>query len=189
MISQLLKSPVSMWGLVACLAVGPVTGTWAAVAAAEPAGAIDLWDTGLNSTAAVAMTPVFPGWGQLYARNSWHAALGFGAQLYFWSNMLVRDRRAVRANDFGQRFAEGSRNRLLYRDIADENWAQMRDFAWWSGGALLLTALDAYVGTHLFQFDQDPVPVPDRWQDAFGSVGPGTGHGPSIVLFQWRKTF
>ncbi len=154
--------------------------------------AVNLWDTGLSPTAAVAMTPLFPGWGQLYARNSWQGALGFGASMYFWSNMLVRDRRAVRASDFSETFPEGNANRDLYRAIADENWEQMRDFAWWSAGVLFITALDAYVGAHLFNFDQDPVPVPDRWDDAFGqagSVGPGTAEGPSLVVFQWRKSF
>jgi len=153
---------------------------------------VDLWDTGLSATAAVVMTPLFPGWGQLYARNSWHAALGFGATMYFWSNMWARDRRARLARDYGERFPEGGSNREYYRSVADENWEQMRDFAWWSGGVLLITALDAYVGTHLFNFDQDPVPVPDRWNDAFGQAGnpvSGSGEGPSVVVFQWRKRF
>ncbi len=153
---------------------------------------IDLWDTGVNPTAAVVMTPLFPGWGQLYARNSWQAALGFGVEMYYWTNMLVRDRRAVRANDFGESLEVGDPTRDRYRAIADENWEQMRDFAWWSGGVLLIIALDAYVGAHLFDFDEDPVPVPDRWDDTFGRVGesmPGGAEGPSLVVFQWRKAF
>ncbi len=153
---------------------------------------VDLWDTGISPTKAVIMTPLFPGWGQLYARNSWQGALGFGAEMFFWTNMLVRDRRAVRATDFGETYPADHPTRARYRAIADENWEQMRDFAWWSGGVLLIIALDAYVGAHLYDFDQDPVPVPDRWDDAFGRVGdnvPGTGDGPSVVVFQWRKTF
>lgn len=153
---------------------------------------VDLWDTGIDATTAVLMTPVFPGWGQLYARNSWRAALAFGAEMYFWTNILVRDRRAVRANDFGESLPEGDINRQRYREIADENWEQMRDFAWWSAGVLLLVALDAYVGAHLYDFDSDPVPVPDRWDDAFGVVGvdlPGGDSGPTVIVFQWQKTF
>jgi hypothetical protein len=153
---------------------------------------VDMWNTGVSPTAAVVMTPLFPGWGQLYARNSWQAALGFGSEMYFWTNMLVRDRRAVRANDFGESLPEGDPIRERYRAIADENWEQMRDFAWWSGGVLLIIALDAYVGAHLFNFDQDPVSVPDRWDETFGRVGdsmPGTADGPSLVVFQWRKAF
>jgi len=153
---------------------------------------VDLWQTGISPTKAVLMTPLFPGWGQLYARNSWQAALGFGAEMYFWTNMLVRDRRAVQAKDFGESYDLGDPIRERYRAIADENWEQMRDFAWWSGGVLLIIALDAYVGAHLYNFDQDPVPVPDRWDDTFGRVGdstPGSGDGPSLVVFQWRKAF
>jgi hypothetical protein len=153
---------------------------------------IDLWDTGLSPTTAVVMTPFFPGWGQLYGRNSWQAALGFGAEMYFWSNMLTRDRRAVRATDYSRTYAPENPNRDRYRAIADENWEQMRDFAWWSGGVLLIIALDAYVGAHLYNFDQDPVPVPDRWDDTFGPVGatgPGADAGPTLVVFQWRTAF
>lgn len=153
---------------------------------------VDLWDTGVSATRAVMMTPLFPGWGQLYARNSWQAALGFGSEMYFWTNMLVRDRRAVRANDYGESLGVDDPNRVRYREIADENWEQMRDFAWWSGGVLLIIALDAYVGAHLYDFDSDPVPVPDRWDDTFGRVGesmPGGAEGPSLVVFQWRKKF
>ena len=69
----------------------------------------------------------------------------------------------------------------------------MKDFVWWSGGALLIIALDAYVGAHLFNFDQDAVPVPDRWEDVFGPVGSGpavsAGNGPEVTVFQWRKGF
>jgi hypothetical protein len=158
----------------------------------EPVEPVNLWDTGISPTKAVLMTPVFPGWGQLYARNSWQAALGFGAELYFWSNMLVRDRRAVRAKDYGDSYPPDDPIRQRYRTIADENWEQMRDFAWWSGGVLLIIALDAYVGGHLYNFDQDPVPVPDRWDETFGQVGdsaPGSGNGPTLTVFQWRKTF
>ena len=154
--------------------------------------AVDMWDTGISPTGAVVMTPLFPGWGQLYSRNSWQAALGFGTQMYFWTNMLSRDRQAVRARDYSEGLDPGNPNRDRYRAIADESWEQMRDFAWWSGGTLLIIALDAYVGAHLFNFDQDPVPVPDRWDDTFGPVAdsvPGLGESLTVTVFQWRKTF
>ncbi|MCB1184699.1 hypothetical protein KDM41_14815 [bacterium] len=160
--------------------------------AAVAVAPVDLWDTGISPTAAVVMTPLFPGWGQLYSRNSWKAALGFGTQMYFWTHMLSRDRQAVRARDYSEGLPVDDPNRDRYRDIADESWEQMRDFAWWSGGTLLIIALDAYVGAHLFDFDQDPVPVPDRWDDTFGPVAdavPGQGDGPVVTVFQWRKTF
>jgi hypothetical protein len=153
---------------------------------------VDLWATGVSPTGAVVMTPLFPGWGQIYAENSWRGALGFGVQMYFWTNMLSRDRQAVRARDFANTFPTDDPNYDRYNAIAEESWEQMRDFAWWSGGTLLIIALDAYVGAHLFNFDQDPVPVPDRWDDTFGTAGsglPGFSEGPTVVVFQWRKAF
>jgi len=152
----------------------------------------DLWATGVSPTRAVLMTPLFPGWGQIYADNSWRGALAFGVQMFYWTNMLSRDRQAVRAREFAQRFEYGSPHRDRYDAIATENWEQMRDFAWWSGGVLLIIALDAYVGAHLFHFDQNPVPVPNRWDEQFGPAGgdmPGVRPPLTLTVFQWRKTF
>lgn len=160
--------------------------------AADPPPPVDTWDTGVDPTTAVLVTPLFPGWGQLYSRSSWRAALAFGTEMYFWSNLIARDQRARRDRDFARNFVEGTVNYDYYNDVAQEDWNQMRDFAWWSGGALLIIALDAYVGAHLFNFDQDPIPVPNRWEDAFDPPGaglPGASGGPSLTVFQWRKTF
>ena len=151
----------------------------------------DYWTTGVSSTAAVLVTPLLPGWGQLYTDNSWRGALAFGLEMYYWSNLLLRDRRAVRAKEFRSTLAEDDFNRARYDEVAQEDWEQMRDFAWWSGGVLLIIALDSYVGAHLFNFDRDAVPVPNDWEGEFG--GPaydlsGTSGGPSIVVFQhgWK---
>ncbi len=160
--------------------------------AAASADSVNIWNNGISPTAAVLMSPVFPGWGQLYTRNSWRAALAFGAEMYFWTNLIARDQRARRDKQFADTFVDGSTNDSYYLAVANEDWKQMRDFAWWSGGALLILALDAYVGAHLFDFDQDPIPVPDHWQDVFDTAGSspaGGGPGPQVTLFQWRTTF
>jgi hypothetical protein len=161
-------------------------------AAAVAVPEVNMWDSGVSATAAVVATPFFPGWGQLYSDNFWKAGLGFGVQMYFWTNILNRDRQAVRARDFAYTFSVDDPNYELYNAIAAESWEQMRDFVWWSGGILLIIALDAYVGAHLFNFDQDPLPVPDRWEETFGPVGESVGlrdPGPTLVVFQWRKKF
>jgi hypothetical protein len=159
---------------------------------ADPA-APNLWATGVNATGAVLMTPLFPGWGQLYADGGWRAALAFGAEMYFWSNLLSRDRQARRDLEFADTLPEGDLRHAFVVNLATEHKEQMRDFVWWSGGALLIIALDAYVGAHLFNFDEDAVPVPDRWEDVFGPVGSGpavsAGSGPEVTVFQWRKGF
>lgn len=153
---------------------------------------LDTWDTGVNATGAVLMTPLFPGWGQLYTENSWRAALAFGVEMFYWSNMLMRDRRAIRYKGFSQGFEEGSQQRKYYDALAVENWEQVRDFAWWSGGVLLIIALDAYVGAHLFQFEENAVPVPNDWDGHFGYLGedmPGAASAPTMVVFQWGYNF
>ena len=153
---------------------------------------IDTWDTGVNATRAVLMTPLFPGWGQLYTENSWRAALAFGVEMFYWSNMLMRDRRAIRYKSFSQGFEVGSQERNYYDALATENWEQVRDFAWWSGGVLLIIALDAYVGAHLFQFEENAVPVPNDWEGHFGYLGedmPGAASAPTMVVFQWGYNF
>lgn len=179
--------------------IDPATGTDAAPTAVKPAAGepevptVDLWDTGVNATGAVLMTPLFPGWGQLYSDGGWRAGLAFGVEMYFWSNLLARDRQARRDLDYAATLAETDGNRRFAEAMAVEHRAQMTDFVWWSGGAMLIIALDAYVGAHLFNFDRDPVPVPDRWEDVFGPVGSGpavtAGAGPEVTVFQWRKGF
>jgi hypothetical protein len=168
--------------------------TAVAQTAAEPeVPPVDMWDTGVSATGAVLMTPLFPGWGQLYSDGGWRAGVAFGVEMYFWSNLLTRDRQARRDLDYAATLTETDGNRRLAEAMAVEHRAQMTDFVWWSGGALLIIALDAYVGAHLFNFDRDPVSVPDRWEDVFGPVGSGpavtAGAGPEVTVFQWRKGF
>jgi Family of unknown function (DUF5683) len=153
---------------------------------------VNLWSTGASPAGAVLMSPLFPGWGQLYAENGWRGALAYGSQMWFWSRMLTRDRRAVRAREFANTFESDSANYDLYNAIAEENWEQMRDYAWWSGAAMLIISLDAYVGAHLFHFDDDPVPVPNRWDDIFDPPGggmPGSMAAPSVVVMSWSTRF
>ena len=151
----------------------------------------DLWDTGVSSTAAVLMTPVFPGWGQLYVESSWRGMLAFGVEWFYWSNMISRDRQARRARDFGETVEPGQLQDY-YNALAEEYWEQMRDFAWWSAGVLLIIALDAYVGAKLFHFDEEPLPVPNDWSGHFGAnapLPPGGRDPLNMVVFRWRKTF
>ena len=157
------------------------------VAAAVP----DFFATGVSGTAAVLMTPVFPGWGQLYAENGWRAMLAFGSQWYFWSSMLARDRQAARYRNYAKTIAP-SATRDLYDLLADEYAEQMRDFAWWSGAVLLIVALDAYVGAGLYGFDTEPLPVPNRFEEFFDAALPepvGSRGAPMLVLWQWSRRF
>jgi hypothetical protein len=147
--------------------------------------------TTISPTRAVLATPLFPGWGQLYSENSWRAALAFGVQMFYWSHLLMNDRKAARTQDYSETLAPGPL-RQAYGLQTEEYRERVRDFAWWSLGAMLIIALDAYVDAHLFRFDEDPVPIPDRWEQsrlAFDLCGCEAGQPAGVVVFQWRATF
>ena len=151
----------------------------------------DFFDTGVDGTAAVLLTPLFPGWGQLYAENSWRAMLAFGTQWYFWANMLSRDRQAVRYREYARTLPEGGA-RDFVDDVAVEYWEQMRDYAWWSGAILLIVAVDAYVGAGLYGFDQEPLPVPSRFEEFFDRGNPepvGSRGSPQLLIWRWSRRF
>lgn len=146
----------------------------------------------ISPTLAVAMTPVLPGWGQLYADNGWRAVLAWGAQAFYIGNLVRHDRRAVRLRRWSQALPVDSERRLLYDAQVDEEWELMRDYAWWSMGAMLIIALDAYVGAHLHDFDRDPVPVPPLWDPAAEPLPierSDPAEIPGVVLLQWRAEF
>ena len=110
---------------------------------------------------AMMMSPVFTGWGQLYADNGWRAVLAFGVEAYYLSHVLMNDRKARRLQAYNQRL--GGSLDAAYRDQVTEYWELMRDNAWKAVGALFFITVDAYVGAHLHRFDVDPEPVPDNW--------------------------
>jgi len=115
----------------------------------------------VSPTAAVFVSAVFPGWGQLATDNSWRAALAFGFEGWFLARLMMADRKALRWRDRVEHLTGAER--MVGADIVHEYWEMKRDNAWWAGGALFIIALDAYVGAHLDGFDHDKAPVPEAW--------------------------
>lgn len=146
----------------------------------------------ISPTAAVLMTPVFPGWGQLYGRNSWRAALAFGVEMFYLSHMFMNELKADRTQAFSETLPDGSPQRDAYAAQAEEFRERVRDFGWWAFAGLLIIALDAYVGAHLFQFEEDAIPVPDKWPDP-DELRSQSAYGLTLettqVVFQWRLSF
>jgi len=157
----------------------------------------DFFDTGVNGTSAVLMTPVFPGWGQLYSGGGWRAMLAFGAQWWYWSHMLKADRDGVRMRDYAETLPyydnAGAVNstRTLWDGEADEYFEIYRDYAWYSGAILLLVTVDAYVGAGLYNFDEEPIPVPNRFDQYFDDNPEPIGSRglPTLVVAQWGWRF
>ncbi len=143
----------------------------------------------VSPTLAVLMSPVWPGWGQLWTGDGWRAALAFGAEMFYWSRLLRNDQQAVRYQEFGATL-ELPELRERYAAATQEYRELVRDYAWWSGGAMLIIALDAYVNAHLYRFDRDPVPVPDDWRTLPEGVAGGSASGPDgMVVWAWSADF
>ncbi len=167
----------------------------AAPVAVPPAVVADVVISGaggplISPTRAVLVTPLFPGWGQLYARSGWRAALAWGATGFYGAHLLRNDRRAARWQERSRLLPEGSAARLTAAAYADEFRERVRDYAWWELGALLIIALDAYVDAHLYGFDRDPVTVPNRWDEA--AAAPGGADPAEIagaVFLRWSTRF
>ncbi len=145
----------------------------------------------VSPTLATLMTPVFPGWGQLYADNGWRGVLAFGAEMFYWTRLLMYDRKAERLLDW--RDATGNATvRDFYWAQAEEYRELARDNAWWSAGAMFIMALDAYVGAHLHRFEHDPVPVPSDWDpgDVLQPIElPAAGRPAGAAALGWSATF
>ena len=67
----------------------------------------------------------------------------------------------------------------------------VRDFAWWSLGGLLIIVLDAYVDAQLYDFNEDPVPVPPLIEPVSPPALSQASSGPpaGTVLFRWQTAF
>ncbi len=128
-----------------------------------------------SARAAVAMTPLFPGWGQLYADTPFWGVVAFAAEMYYLGNILMEFRRVERERVRRDALEEGSPERALRDMLVNEHKERVRDYLWWSAGGLLIVSLDAFVSVELAEFDSGDPPTPDldrEWSEP-GSAGEG----------------
>jgi hypothetical protein len=175
----------------AVAAAATIDSTTAPVVRAAPAPREFRLAAPVSPTLATVMSPVFPGWGQLYADNGWRGVLAFGAEMFYWSRLLMYDRKAERLLDWRDATDNGA-VRDFYWAQAEEYRELARDNAWWSAGAMFIMALDAYVGAHLHRFEHDPVPVPSNWDP--GDLPqpielPDAGRPAGVATLGWSATF
>lgn len=92
---------------------------------------------------AVALSAAFPGGGQLYTRDYLKAGAFAGALGYIGYRYLKEDRAAKAApSDY-----------VWW----DHDW-ERRKYKWWGIGVWLVSMADAYVGAHLYKFDEQSEP-------------------------------
>lgn len=151
----------------------------------------------VSPTAAVLMTPVFPGWGQMAADNGWRSVAVFAFDMFYMTRAIMHDRKAERSRARLAHLDPGGFNDY-YHDkpgqgtvYVKEHIESMRDNFWWAGSILLIAALDAYVGAHLQNFDRDDAPVPEGWDpaDVPQPVELPTASPVGVVLMSWRTSF
>ena len=75
--------------------------------------------------------------------------------------------------------------------VDQEGAASLGGQAWWSLGGLLIIVLDAYVDAQLYEFNEDPVPVPPLTEPAPPPALSQASSGPpaGTVLFRWQTAF
>lgn len=109
---------------------------------------------------AVLRSALIPGWGQIYNEAYWKAPIVWGVLGYFayyWidNNNLYKDYRDLYSESL-LTSVNGNlnykRNRDFYRDQRDQ-------FAVYIGLTYFLTLVDAYVDSHLFDFDVSENPM------------------------------
>ncbi len=106
-----------------------------------------------SPSGALTRSLVCPGWGQLYNESYWKSALFFGAAatatgILLWNNAKFLNENTIYEtkgiSDVQKALAYSRRE--FYRDQRDVSGL-------WLLGIYALSAVDAYVGAHLFDFD------------------------------------
>jgi Family of unknown function (DUF5683) len=99
---------------------------------------------------------IIPGWGQIYVESYWKASIFFGGAVYCVTLAIVQNDsyNRVQADTALQRLQYDSylRQREFYRDTRDA-------FIIAAAAVWAISAIDAYTGAHLFDFDvSDEIP-------------------------------
>lgn len=109
-----------------------------------------------SPSGAILRSLALPGWGQYYVESYWKVPVFLGAAgtcVYFivdnnnsFKNKQSQIDKAITINPGDPYIELYKRQRELYRDNRDQA-------AFFLAGVYILSALDAYVGAHLFDFD------------------------------------
>ncbi len=102
---------------------------------------------------AMGLSAVFPGGGQLYCQRYLRAA-AFAGAIGFFGYGYWREDRAMRDDVAAGNAATDGAALLAHRDSYYRHYDNRRANQWWGIGIWLFSLADAYVGAHLFKFDE-----------------------------------
>jgi hypothetical protein len=105
--------------------------------------------------AAVLLSAVVPGAGQLYNQSYWKAPViwalaGYFGYEYFRQNDKYREYRDLYSESQQQNPPDGN---LSYKSLREFYRDQRNDFVWYFAIVYVINLIDAYVDAHLFDFD------------------------------------
>ena len=103
-----------------------------------------------NSQVAVISALAFPGLGQIYNEKPLKAAIAFGAEMFYFSQIYLEYRIAEREQLERDRYLPWSPEWIEHDAWMNEHEERMIDWVWWSAFAILIATLDAYVDAHLY---------------------------------------
>ena len=103
-----------------------------------------------NSHVAILSALVFPGLGQVYNEKPLKAAIAFGVEMFYFSEIYFEYRNAERERLERDRYELGSPEWNEHDVWMNEHEERMIDWVWWSAFSVLLVTLDAYIDAHLY---------------------------------------
>jgi len=108
-----------------------------------------------NARLAMLCSLLFPGLGQLYNERPIKAAIAMGIETFYLGQILLNYRYAKREERLRDRYPPESYEYYVHNVWVDEYKARAVDWIWWSGGAIFLIIVDAYVDAHLYDMNVD----------------------------------
>lgn len=112
-----------------------------------------------NPTLAFTLSLVVPGAGQLYTHNYFKAVAFFGTDVGMILGLMQQNRLSISNGETADRLSDLEAPQYLidyYNGLEDFYKNDRNKLIWWTAGVTLLSALDAYVEAHLFDFHIDP---------------------------------
>ena len=108
------------------------------------------WKERKNPRLAMLCAILFPGLGQMYNEKPLKATIAMGIETYYLSQILLNHRYAKREEAVRDRYLPGTYHYNNHDLWVEEYKNRAVDWIWWSGGAIFLIVVDAYVDANLF---------------------------------------
>jgi len=103
-----------------------------------------------NGRIAMLCSLLFPGLGQMYDEKPIKATIAMGIETYYLSQILLNYRYAKREERIRDSYSPTSYHYRNHDIWVEEYKKRVVDWMWWSGGAIFLIVVDAYVDANLY---------------------------------------